>query len=511
MAWTLLLLALLAFRLPSLREPIGGDQGIYGYDGQRVLAGDLLYRDAWDQKPPGIAYVYALGWRIWPHQSVVAVADLAAAGAVALFLVVIGRRRFTENVGFGAAALFLLFGDPYLQRASGIFVRGQCETFIALAAAGSLALLSSRRRRVLHLVLAGVGLAAAFWLKYNAIAYALPIGLAVWFWRDERTPRPVITDLAVIGLCAVVAVAAGVAYFAARGAFHDLWLATINYNLHYSEETYTHQSRLGYLFSFPVRRAGVEMLWYLGGLGVIALLWLARSSRAAVVLVSWVVAAVLSIVINGARDLPQYFIQANPALALAAAAGLGALLASPGLLRYAAATACALGLWRVGDEARLIRLGGLPEAIENQSADRIEYFIPDDYLRRFTNPQKYDALENYRLAEFIQATSSPSDPIYVFGFAGSSICWTTNRVSSSRFSWSRPVTIEFAADEPGYGSAGLLADLQRRPPSLVALQKDPQWHSAQFFMDTPPLRDWLERGYTLDHETPMFAVWVKKH
>ena len=43
---------LLAVRLPSLVQPMGADQGLYAYVGERILAGDLPYRDAWDQKPP---------------------------------------------------------------------------------------------------------------------------------------------------------------------------------------------------------------------------------------------------------------------------------------------------------------------------------------------------------------------------------------------------------------------------------------------------------------------------
>ena len=46
-------------RLPSLVQPMGADQGLYAYVGERILAGELPYRDAWDQKPPAIHYTYA--------------------------------------------------------------------------------------------------------------------------------------------------------------------------------------------------------------------------------------------------------------------------------------------------------------------------------------------------------------------------------------------------------------------------------------------------------------------
>src|SRR6478672_2009999 len=93
------LLLLLALRLPSLVQPAGGDQGLYAYAGQRIGAGDVMYRDVWDQKPPGIGVLYALIWRVWPHESMVPGADLAAAAAVAWLLVALGRRRYSPTIG----------------------------------------------------------------------------------------------------------------------------------------------------------------------------------------------------------------------------------------------------------------------------------------------------------------------------------------------------------------------------------------------------------------------------
>lgn len=513
----LLIFLLLALRLPSLAQPAGSDQGIYGYDGQRVIAGDVLYRDAWDQKPPGIAFTYALLWRLWPHESVVAAADLVAAAGVAGLLIVIGRRRFSEGIGFGAAAVFLLFADPSLRSLAGVFVRGQCETFIALAVTAALATLAGRTRRTWHLVLAGVWLAVALWLKYNAVTYALPVALAAWAWGggEHRRRPPLSVELAWIGVGFAIVTGSVLAYFATHGAFHDLWLATVDYNLKYSDETFASQSRLSYLLTFPVKRAAVEMIWFLGGLGALVLAWRARTSRSVVVALGWLVAAILSIVINGARDLQQYFVQAGPALALAAGAGFGRAFATPGWLRYAAALACLAGLWRVGADppGPGIKFGGLPGVAENLRWDLAYargHLDRATYLRRFRHEQKYDAPEIDDLSRYVRETTAPGDAVYVFGFSGGSVCWKSERVSASRFSWSQPVIREFAAADPGYGSVGLLADLERRKPVLVALQKEQQWKSQAFFLSKAPLRDWLENGYVLDHDTPMFSVWRRK-
>src|SRR5918993_1260713 len=80
-----LVAALLLLRLPSLVQPMGADQGLYAYVGERNLHGELAYRDAWDQKPPGIHYVYALLRAVSARDVVVTAAlalGLASRGAV---------------------------------------------------------------------------------------------------------------------------------------------------------------------------------------------------------------------------------------------------------------------------------------------------------------------------------------------------------------------------------------------------------------------------------------------
>src|SRR6476659_5215937 len=78
--------ALLIVRLPSLVQPMGSDQGLYTYVGDRILHGELAYRDAWDQKPPGIHYVYAALRAVSRRDGVVAAADLVGATAIAFLL-----------------------------------------------------------------------------------------------------------------------------------------------------------------------------------------------------------------------------------------------------------------------------------------------------------------------------------------------------------------------------------------------------------------------------------------
>ena len=99
-------------RVPSLAQPLGADQGLYAYIGERILAGDIPYRDAWDQKPPAIHYTYAALRAVWPWQGAAAAADLLAAVVVAALLTLLGTSLAGTTVGRMAALLFLFLSDP---------------------------------------------------------------------------------------------------------------------------------------------------------------------------------------------------------------------------------------------------------------------------------------------------------------------------------------------------------------------------------------------------------------
>ena len=255
------------------------------------------------------------------------------------------------------------------------------------------------------------------------------------------------------------------------------------------------------------------MLWFLGGVGALLLAGRSWAKPSTGVVLTWVLAAVISIAVNGSRGLPNYFVQANPALALAASAGLATLVSYGVLVRFATASLLVAALWRVGSDTPVwgLRLASMPGLISNVGYD-LRYIAGDldrgSYLRRFKG-QKHDAFENDALASHVRDTTLPGDAIFVFGFSGGSVGSKSGRPSSSRFFWSRPVLIEFAADHPGYGSAGLLDDLQQRPPGLVALQKD-EWKSREFFMTNQRLSGWLAEHYVADRETPMFSIWKRK-
>jgi hypothetical protein len=511
-AFVLLFAVLVLVRVPSLAQPAGGDQGLYAYVGQRVLAGELPYRDAWDQKPPAIHVAYAAMLAAWPDLRVVAAADLLLAVLTAAMLVPFGRAFRVPGGGETAALLYLGLANPLFGRLGGVRVRAQCEVFIAAAVtlAMLLAWYAARRRptdgRVLPLA-AGLAAGVAITFKYNAGAALIPVALMTWLGAE----RPGLPWRAFVwlGLGAAVPVAAMVAVFAWGGALADLYHATYTYNVFYSGETYRDAwHALTYFVTFPVQHARVDSLWWLGGAACVVLLVLSVHRALWVVVPAWVAAACVSIAVNGSRGLPQYFLQAWPALALAAGLVLALAWRRTSLVpRLVLIALVATGIWRVTT---------IPKGLDYAWHD-VEYLrgriTRDAYLARFGQAgsgDKYSALAIEELAGYLRERTAATDTVLVFGFSPAALV-EARRQSASRFFWSRPVIVGFREGATGYGVDGVLADLDRSRPALVVLQRhdwDPDGpDSWTFFTGEPRLAAWLHAHYAFDTELGNFAIW----
>ena len=447
-------------------------------------------------------------------------ADLAIAAVTAVLLVPLGRAvTGSEAAGWTSALLFLLLGNPALMRLGGVRVRAQAEVFIALFITVALLLVtklqsdtgerSGSSSRWMQLA-AGVLLGLAVVFKYNAVAYVVPIVFAVFSLGGGSASRW--RSLVILGAGALVVPLATVAHFVYRGAFDDFVRATVTYNLHYSGETYHGPLHaLSYLLTFPIGYARLDPLWLVGGAGCAGLLFFGLRNRALWLPVVWVAAACLSIAINGSRGLPQYFVQAAPALALAAGCAAAPLWRRAALpIRIAGVVLVAVAVWRVGDFQR----GWDYTAYDLSGA--LGRLDRDSYLARYgraDSGDKYSALAVHQLADYLRAHSSDRDRVFVFGFSP----WAyvgSDRVSASRFFWSRPIIVGFEASEPRYGVPGLLGELQASTPRIVVLQHrdwDPDGlNSDEFWRTQPSLVTWLTTRYVKTTDLHNFEIWTRQ-
>ncbi len=124
----------LLLRVPSIAEPVGIDQGIFLTAGWGLQRGLSLYRDLWDQKPPGIHLIYLRGLVVSGDRvSVTARLDILAAAATTVLLFDLGRRRIGWSAGVIAGTAYAWLTVPAaIYNFGGFLERAVPETFVVL-------------------------------------------------------------------------------------------------------------------------------------------------------------------------------------------------------------------------------------------------------------------------------------------------------------------------------------------------------------------------------------------
>lgn len=235
----------IALRAGIASIPLERDEGGYAYIAQRWLAGDIPYRDSFDQKPPGTVLVYAALFFLG-GTSIEAIHWLGHAfllGSLG-FLYLIGRRQFSHTVGWlGAlAGVVLVMDSSVLGNASNTEV----FAILPLTAGMYLSLIAPQRASLAQSFCAGImgGLALSFKQVTLPIVvfYGASIVVACWPLTDKASspsafPRSNPTwrlhlSCFVVGVGLVLALSC--LYFVWQGAWQPFYECVVGYNLTYS-------------------------------------------------------------------------------------------------------------------------------------------------------------------------------------------------------------------------------------------------------------------------------------
>jgi hypothetical protein len=180
------LAAVVILSLPNLQYPIGRDQATYCVIAESLLKGKHLYRDLWDNKPPGIFYLYApivklVGRATW----LVGAVDLVCVSVAALCTFYFCARYLGPQTGALAAVLY-----SYWHNRKGYINAAQPEVFLLLLVFAAFFLIArGGRDSKWHSFGAGLALGAAFWIKYNALAF-LPLVVFLPYLDTSRMDLP---------------------------------------------------------------------------------------------------------------------------------------------------------------------------------------------------------------------------------------------------------------------------------------------------------------------------------
>lgn len=227
--FALLLLVAIAFRCPAYGEwNYAIDDQYFALVGRRLLAGDLLYVDIWDRKPPLLYLTYAaIGWinpSTLAYQLVATLSAALGAWGTTRIARLIAPSAASLMAGIAYLALLTRFGGGNGEAAVFfnplmLFTAWSIATSIARLRAGDLP-----RRVLLGMLSAGLAIgfkqSAAFEAVFFGIAVLALLGRAALGWRALA--------LAALGALPMVLIAL---YYAAIGHFPQLWQALVLSNL----------------------------------------------------------------------------------------------------------------------------------------------------------------------------------------------------------------------------------------------------------------------------------------
>ena len=217
----------------GLRTPflLGGDQALFWANAQRLLHGELIYRDFLEFTPPGTDLLYLgafslLGSRIWIPNLVVLLLGII----LCWLCFYIAQSIMKPAQAALAAALFMVLDY-------GKMLNGTHHWFSVLAVMGALAVLLKARTPA-RIVIAGalLGTASFFTQTRGAIAALGVAGFLIWDRLQTQTKESGATHLKRLSLLLLPLAAAWLAlssYFIAKVGFWQLWYFQVTYVLRY--------------------------------------------------------------------------------------------------------------------------------------------------------------------------------------------------------------------------------------------------------------------------------------
>jgi len=498
--------AALAVRGVSIAQPLGIDQSLWASAVRGMSRGQHLYVDVWEQRPPGIYWVYLAGFRAlgW-DPATIAWLDVLASASTALLLFLIGRTLAGSVAGAVAAALYTVLTMPAALYGHGGFLeRSVSETFIVVCVSGA-AWFAAR----LHggytdgrAVAVGVCAGAAVVFKPNAALY-YPAFL-LWLLWYGRTPSgsggvPWMRGL-VISICAsAVAPLAAVLWLWQHGALAEAKVAVVDFNHFYVAEGFA-AGPYARAFSEAVwLRMKTQPLWAAGGVAALAAGWELLRTRTlpplAGLAVLWGAASVLVIAANGARLFNSYFIQAMPPLALISAwlltVGVSRSTVRQGLAIATLGLIAVLG-WHRGYLPRVYEWARADYAVLTGVLDRTDYL---DRFGGYANNRGYSARANAELAAYIRAHTGPDDAIFLFGINGAGVYFAADRLIAHRFLRVN-FFVESTFPDPRFRLPAVVDALEARRPRYIIFEqlhsRSPMGAAADHLQEDPTVARLLQ-------------------
>ncbi|MGH8547721.1 MAG: ArnT family glycosyltransferase [Methylococcales bacterium] len=497
---TVLLSPILAYRM-------GVDQGIFAYIAERLLDGQLPYRDTWDHAFPGVMLIHAaelilFGKSIYLFRVFDLLWQLASAG----FVFRITTRLAGWPAALLAACLYCLIYQGY-----GPWNTGQREGFAMLPVLWGfwLYLTAGDRNRLRVFAGIGFGLGLAILIKPTMLALAgLYVPLLV---RVRRADLPGL--LLAFGLLLLPTLLT-TAFYAYQGALRDLYEACIRYQ----SEAYIHINRgtapLPEYWWSKAGRLGGTTLGLMFGFPPFVLL--ARLRQSYLMLYLGFLGSVYAVFVQGTFAGYHYL----PGLAIGAIligvvfAELSARVPGDLRIRFGKATLRLDALLAVMLIAALVPHYIHKEAVQNLLSLR---FLGTPFPNEYRNQTVFDFTESWNTAAYLREHTQPNERIQVWGHE-SLVYYLAERASVSRFQTSNPLVVH----APGHALSKLqqrwraefMRNMREAPPVYIAIVHDDHWwwspgeqSSWQVLDEFPEWKQFILGNYSSETRIGRFEVF----
>lgn len=421
----------IVYAFPSFWYPFGRDQAAHAYVGWGWLHGFIPFRDATDQKPPGIYVLYTLASAMFgERQFGIRVLDLLGILLGGWLAVRAARRNIRRQSGEIGAVILLITGFYYT--CFDYWDSAQTEIWQGLAVLAGVVIIreESRARRAAFATGLLGGVAVLFKFTAGVLCLGLAAMLAVRAWQGggslrERGLRILgWAGLQILGGATVVAFCS--AYFAAHGALGDAVDMLVRYNVAYGigwrADLATARS---WSADFWLHNCGLWTVLILGPwVWSLAATW-RRHDRFAwemlLVPVGLLALGVIAVAMQG-KFFSYHWGVLVPFLALAGAHGLAECRRlRPRLVPWSAAGAVLLGFlfapqWNCNHAAENPR----PTTYLRQTGSTWSYILGQspraEFLKAFDGGYAYSYANEEAIGRTIRRRAQPGDRLLVRGF-----------------------------------------------------------------------------------------------
>lgn len=519
--WTvpvLLVIAVLALliRTVAIVQPLGIDQGLWASAVWGMEQGQRLYADVWEQRPPGIYFVYLTAFRLvgWTAGTVVWL-DIAAATLTTGLLWAVARRLAGPVAGATTAALYATLTMPAWLFGSGFNERSVSETFIVVCVA-VMAWGAVRYRESAHvgwLVVLGAAAGATLTFKPNAGLYFPP--LLAWAMWGRRAGGAWIVPALITIVASTVLPALTFWWLWRLDLLEHARVAVVDFNRFYVGQGFTLGGYFQGLYTAIRWRVESDPVWLAGGLATLAaLVTLVRRQSLpplGVLAVLWGGAAAAVIMVNGVRLFNSYFLQTYPPLVLMIVAMGWAWWPQPKVRRWAVVVVlllCVVLLIRRDFVGRVWHQSAADFGQLRGTGDHNAYL---DGFGIYADPRGrgYAARANEELFVYLRARVTPGEPIYLFGVNAAHVYFETRTIPAHRF-----LRLNFYVPalfpHPDFRLEAVARDLAAVQPRYLVfenLHRSPAvGELSQRLPEEPALAE-LMRHYTRDVVIEDFAVY----